>query len=248
MDLTKKWYRSEFIQHEDMITHRSIENEFSFYRAIANGDIETVRANCNSNAFTNPEGMGKLSENALQNIKYHFVVTTAMMVRFCVSYGMELERAYGLSDFYILEMDKCTNVKQISELHDVMCLDLCNKMLAIKNAQVLSKPIVLCLDYIYKHIHNRITISELAGELNLSESYLSRLFKKEMGIPISDYINDLKIEKTCNMLQFSEYSVSEIAEYFSFASESYFIKLFQKKMGETPNKYRKSHFRTDFLE
>ena len=51
--------------------------------------------------------MGKLSENKLQNIRYHFVVTTAMIARYCVHNGMEQEKAYGLSDFYILKMDKC---------------------------------------------------------------------------------------------------------------------------------------------
>lgn len=248
MDLTKKWYQSEFIQHERLDIHRSMENEFSFYRAIAEGDIETVKANCNSNAFTDPSGMGKLSENPLQNIKYHFVVTTALMIRFCVSYGMELERAYGLSDFYIMEMDKCTNVKDISKLHDVMCIDLCNKMLILKNSKVLSKQIVLCLDYIYKHIHYRITIKELADYLNLSESYLSRLFKKEMDVSLSDYIIDLKIDKAANMLKFSDYSIAEIAEYFGFASQSHFIKTFEKKMGDTPSKYRKIHFRDNFKD
>lgn len=223
-----------------------MENEFSFYRAIAEGDIETVEANCNSNAFTDPSGMGKLSEDPLQNIKYHFVVTTAMIIRFCANYGMELERAYGLSDFYIMEMDKCTDVKSISKLHDVMCKDLCNKMLILKKSKVLSKQIVLCLDYIYKHIHYRITISELADYLNLSESYLSRLFKKEMGVSISDYIIDLKIDKTANMLKFSDYSIAEIAEYFGFASQSHFISTFEKKMGCTPSKYRKTHFRNNF--
>lgn len=246
MDLTTKWYRSEFIQHESMDMHRSIENEFSFYRAIASGDIEYVKANCNSNAFTDPTGMGKLSENALQNIRYHFVVTTALITRFCVNYGMELERAYGLSDFYILEMDKCKNVRQISKLHDEMCVDLCNQMLILKNSQILSKPIVLCLDYIYKHIHYRITIKELSEHLNLSESYLSRLFKKEMGLSLSDYIIGLKVEKAANMLRFSDYSIAEISEYFGFASQSHFINTFEKKMGATPSKYRKAHFRNNF--
>lgn len=246
MDLEKEWHRSEFIQHESMETHRAMESEFSFYKAVASGDIETVKANCNSNAFTDPSGMGKLSEDTLQNIKYHFVVTTALMTRFCVNYGMELERAYSLSDFYILEMDKCKSVKDISILHDKMCLDLCNKMLVLKSSQILSKPIVLCLDYIYKHIHYRITIKELAEFLGLSEGYLSRLFKKEMGLSLSDYISDLKIEKACNLLQFSEYSILEISNYLSFASQSYFIKVFQEKKGQTPHNYRQTHFRKNW--
>ena len=85
----------------------------------------------NITKFTNPDGMGKLSENHLQNIRYHFVVTTAMIARYCVHNGMEQEKAYGLSDFYILKMDKCRSVEEISRLHDTMCIDYCQQMLPV---------------------------------------------------------------------------------------------------------------------
>ena len=143
-------------------------------------------------------------------------------------------------------MDKCRTIDQISRLHDTMCLDFCSRMNELKRRQILSKPIVLCLNYIYSHIHYRITIKELAEYLSLSESYLSKLFLKEMGIPLSHYITDLKIEKAKNLLQYSDYSIVEIANYFSFASQSHFIQVFQKKTGITPYKYRMMYFRTNW--
>lgn len=246
MDLTKDWYRSEFLDHELLEKHREIESEVSFYNAIVNGDIEFVENNCNANTFLNPEGMGKLSENPLQNIRYHFVVTAAMITRYCVYAGMEQEKAYGLSDFYILKMDKCKTIEEVSKLHDTMCLDMCRQMNIVKSSQVLSKPIVLCLDYIYKHIHYRITLKELADYLELSESYLSKLFSKEMGRPLSDYILNLKIEKAKNLLQYSEYSIGDIANYLSFSSQSHFIQVFQKKNGLTPYRYRAKYFRREW--
>jgi len=244
MDLSRDWYRREFINHEELEEHRLLENELSFYDAIAMGNIEFVAANCDEKAFTNPEGMGILSEVPLQNIRYHFVVTTAMITRYCIQSGMEQEKAYGLSDFYILKMDKCASINEISKLHDVMCMDFCKRMNVIKNSQILSKPIVLCLDYIYSHIHYRITIAELSEYLNLSESYLSKLFHKEMGISLSQYILDLKIEKAKNLLQYSNYNIVEIANYLSFSSQSHFIQVFQKKTGLTPHKYRTQNFRS----
>lgn len=246
MDLSKDWYRSEFIQHEMLEEHRVIETEFSFYDAIANGNLEYVEENCKNNTFTNPDGMGKLSENKLQNIRYHFVVTTAMITRYCVHAGMEQEKSYSLSDFYILKMDKCQTIEEISQLHHVMCLDFCKQMNILRNSQILSKPIVLCIDYIYSHIHYRITIAELADYLNLSESYLSKLFHKEMGLPLSQYILNLKIEKAKNLLQFSDYNIIDIANYLSFSSQSHFIQVFQKKTRLTPHKYRTQHFRSSW--
>lgn len=246
MDLSKEWYRSEFLQHELLEPHRLIETEFTFYDAIANGNISYVEDNCQKHTFTNPEGMGKLSENPLQNLRYHFVVTTAMITRYCVHAGMEQEKAYSLSDFYILKMDKCQSIQEISELHATMCIDLCKKMNILRSKQVLSKPIVLCIDYIYSHIHYRITIKELADYLNISESYLSKLFFKEMGLPLSQYILNLKIDKAKNLLQFSDYNIVDIANYLAFSSQSHFIQVFQKKTGLTPHKYRTKHFRTNW--
>lgn len=243
MDLSREWYRNEFVSHEMLENHRIIENELAFYEAIANGNVKYVNDDCKKKSFVNPRGMGKLSENELQNIRYHFVVATAMITRYCVHSGMEQEKAYNLSDFYILKMDKCTSIAEIAELHDIMSLDFCKQMQILRNSQVLSKPIVLCIDYIYSHIHYRITIEELAGYLKLSESYLSKLFHKEMGIPLSQYILDLKIEKAKNLLQFSDYLIVDIANYLAFSSQSHFIQVFQKKTGMTPHKYRTKNFR-----
>lgn len=248
MSVIKEWYRSEFVNHEMLEGHRILENELSFYDAIANGNIEFVEDNCKRKDFTNPEGMGVLSNNALQNLRYHFVIGVAMITRYCVHAGMEQEKAYSLSDFYILKMDKCQTLEEIAELHDVMCIDICKQMNVLRNSQILSKPIVLCIDYIYSHIHNRITVSELAEHLNLSESYLSKLFHKEMGLPISQYILNLKIEKAKNLLQYSEYTIIDIANYLSFSSQSHFIQVFQKFTGLTPHKYRTQNFRTNWDE
>ena len=164
MDISKEWYRSEFINHEMLEGHRIIETEFAFYDAIANGNLEYVKKDCKRNTFTNPAGMGKLSEKPLQNLRYHFVVTAAMITRYCVHAGMEQEKAYNLSDFYIYKMDACKSIPEIARLHDIMCLDFCKQMYILRSSQVLSKPIVLCIDYIYSHIHYQLRLHILCGK------------------------------------------------------------------------------------
>ena len=59
MDLSKEWYWSEFVNQEMLEQHRVIETEYTFYDAIANGNIEYVQDNCINQTFTNPDGMGK---------------------------------------------------------------------------------------------------------------------------------------------------------------------------------------------
>lgn len=246
MNLDREWCRSEFIQHEILREHRPLEEEFNYYIAISEGNIDFVTENLATHTFVNPNGMGILSENPLQNIRYHFVITVALVTRYCVEKGMEQEKAYGLSDFYIGKMDKCKTVEEIEAVHKAMSLDFCNKMLLLKKKHILSKPIILCMDYIYSHIHNKITVRELAEYLNLSESYLSKLFCKEIGISISEYIMLQRIEQAKNLLCYSDYKVIDIANYLAFSSQSHFIQTFQKYTGLTPKKYRDKNFRNNW--
>lgn len=246
MGLEHEWCVQEVEKCEEGITHRPMEEEYSFYEAVRSGDMDFVRENCREGVFTKPEGMGVLSRDAITNIRYHFVVTVAMVTRHCVEAGMELEQAYRLSDFYILKMDACTDISAIAELHNSMALDFTGKMLLLQRNAAISKPIVLCTEYVYRHINERITVKDLAGHTGLSLSYLSRLFKQELGISISDYIREKKIEKAQNLLKYSDYSVIKIANYLSFSSQSHFIQIFEKLVGMTPKKYRDRHYRVSW--
>lgn len=237
MALEKEWYIHEANDSEEDILHRPANEEYAFYNAVSHGDIETVRQNCESNRFTDLEGTGMLSRDKLTNIKYHFVITAALVTRSCVDAGMEMEQAYRLSDFYILKLDTANSVEAVATLHNRMVLDFTGKMHLIRKGAT-SKPITACLDYIYAHIKERITIEDLAEHTNLSTSYLSKLFKKELGISVSDYIREKKIEKSQNLLKFCDYSLVDIANYLSFSSQSHFIQSFKQLVGMTPKKYR----------
>ena len=70
---------------------------------------------------------------------------------------------------------------------------------------------------------NRLRIDDLAKYTSLSPSHLSKLFKKEVGISISEYIREQKISTAQNLLIYSELSLIEITNHLGFASQSHFI-------------------------
>ena len=244
MAFSEEWYETELKSSELETLHRPPTVEYSLYTAVKTGDMETVVANCKEDAFIHLEGTGVLSRNALTNIKYHFVVTAAMLTRYCIDGGLEPEQAYRLSDFYILKMDTCTTVRQIADLHHEMAKDFTGKMVLQKKSSILSKPVVQCVDYIYSHIKERITVAVLAEYTGLSESYLSRVFKQNLGISISDYIREKKIEKATHLLRYSDKSIIDIANYLSFSSQSHFIQTFENFTGMTPKKYRNKYYKS----
>jgi YesN/AraC family two-component response regulator len=242
MNIQKEWNDREFIMQEDNISHAPYGAEFDFYAAVKSGDTGKV-IKLSEKAFTEKNGLGQLSDNPLRNIRYHFIITVAMVARYCIEGGMEHEAAYRLSDFYIQQADQCTAIDQISRLHSIMTIDYTKRMKALKMDKIFSKPIVTCIDYIYRNLNARITVAMLAEYIDLHPNYLSKLFKKETGISISMYIQKRKVETAQNMLKYSDYSPAQIASILAFPTQSYFIEVFKKRVGMTPKKYQEFCFR-----
>ena len=237
-----EWLLLEADDDIDEMEHREPTEEFLFYRAVASGDVEQVKKNCEQGRFVEEEGVGVLSKDPVINLKYHFVITTAMITRLCRQNGMELEQAFRMSDFYIQKLDDIRTVDEIKHLHDEMVMDYTERMRKYRHSNANSKHINACREYIYSHIKERITIEDLADALGVSASYLSRLFKKETGVSVSAYIRDRKIDMAKNLLRFSDASMIDIANRLAFSSQSHFIQQFREVVGMTPKKYRDEYY------
>lgn len=242
MEYRKELAYREFLQRENNIFRAPYQPELEFYAVIQSGNMNKTKEMCRE-SLLEKQGLGILSQNPLNNIRYHFIITTAMIARYCIEGGMELSVGYALSDYYIQKADLCDRPEQIAGLHSMMCLDYAKRMNLLKKTNVCSKPVVKCIDYIYENLHTRITIKTLADYVSLNPSYLSRLFKKETGMTINNYIMEKKTATAENMLLYSEYSPAEIAAILAYPSQSYFSSVFKKKTGLSPLQYRKKYFR-----
>lgn len=89
---------------------------------------------------------------------------------------------------------------------------------------------------------------DIAVNLGLSESYLSRLFRRETGERLQDYIVSVRLEHAVNLLKYSEESISNIAEYVNFPSQSYMGKIFQKKYQMSPKQFRKKYSPSEYFD
>lgn len=96
------------------------------------------------------------------------------------------------------------------------------------------------IHYISEHYSEKITLKQLAHVCNVSESYFSRLFPKNYGKNVTQYINDIRINKAKLLLSNQEMTVNYIARVCGYDDSSYFIKCFKKSNGVTPQEYRKA--------
>ena len=235
--MKKDWAYKEYIPMEENIERPSYEHELEFYESVKNGNVEALRKGLKINPFSTNNNWGILSENSHRNLIYHFIITTALLARVCMEGGMNVDEAYMISDYYIQKIDKTKTEKEIDKLHQDMVIDYTSRMIASRKNKIYSKQISRCIDYIYDHLTENITTSDIASKIGLSRAYLSTLFKKETNFTINEFITLKKLQTAENMLKYSHYNISEISNLLAFSSQSYFTKLFKTYSGETPKRF-----------
>ncbi|MCK9286981.1 MAG: AraC family transcriptional regulator [Sphaerochaetaceae bacterium] len=92
--------------------------------------------------------------------------------------------------------------------------------------------------FIGRNFDKNVTLNQTAEAVMLSPTYFSKLFNSEMGISFSQYVNKLKIEKSCRFLLDTLVPVAEVAQIAGFTDQSYFSKVFKQQLGMTPYAFR----------
>lgn len=154
--------------------------------------------------------------------------------------------ACRLSGFYINKSTACKDITQILIYRNHAVEELAKRVSGQKGKRHTSSYTEQCKDYVYGHYREKIYLDDIADTLGISSSYLSRLFKKETGRSLQDFINDVRIEKAANLLIYSEETLPGVAEYVNFPSQSYFGKVFKQKMQMMPRQYREMHKPAEF--
>lgn len=97
------------------------------------------------------------------------------------------------------------------------------------------------LQYIKEHYTEGITVADVSKHINYSESYFGYAFKKKYKMTVSQYVRELQLAKSKDLLENTSFSVSSVASYVGFDDFNYFSALFKKHFGLSPKEYRKKH-------
>lgn len=237
-----------YAQKESGFIRTAFQSEFARYAVISSGNVESVKKNMaviRKNFF---EGKGELSDHPVRNVMYHFVVSVAMVSRVCVESGMNHDVAYTLSDIYIRRGDKTTTIEGLIDLLEEMQIDFATRMRELKKEEVYSIHIRKSVDYIQEHLEEKLSVKEIAQRVGLSPDYYAKLFYKEMGVTVKDYVAEAKVSTAANMLIYSEHSYLDIALTLGYSSQSAFINVFKKYRGVTPKEYRSLYYKKNISE
>lgn len=227
-----------YLQREHDFKRTDFSSEFEMYSLIRDGEADKVRERFKKISKDFQNGKGELSDNPLHNNIYHLVVAAGVIARICTDSGMQHNIAYTLSDVYIRKADKCTVPEDVIDLIGEMQIDFAQRMREIRQNKVYSIHVRRCLNYIYDHLHEQVTLEKLAEVEKLSCCYLSKIFSKETGVPVKRFIVTAKVNTAKNMLVYSDFTLSEIAMSLGFSSQSALSAAFKKVTGQTPAKFR----------
>lgn len=232
-----------FQDHEDQMYHRPYSRELSNFGHIKYGDTSEI--NELTQQFLN-NTTSRLSYDPLRCKKYLFVAAITLAVRFAIEGGLNQELAYTLSDQFIQKVDRCRTIEEVGKIYYDMYVEFARRVREVKAKRSYSRKVNEAVDYIYKHLHSRICLSEICKAIGVSQSYFSILFKREVGISCSEYIRKEKASYARDLLEYSDLSYVDISNYLAFSSHSHFISVFKKEYGETPREYRNTHYNSHY--
>ncbi|CAM3172960.1 response regulator [Paenibacillus taichungensis] len=95
-------------------------------------------------------------------------------------------------------------------------------------------------DYIHAHFREGLTIKLLAERFFLHPAYLGQLLIRKNGIGFNELLHNLRVEEACRLLHMNQYKNSEVSEKVGYANYHHFLKQFEKRMGMSPNEYKKN--------
>lgn len=136
---------------------------------------------------------------------------------------------------------KIYSTKSISELKKMMgdMIFEYSEIVRVTLQENYSPLVRKAADYIKLHLSQNIWLPELADTVGVSSNYLSRIFKKETGVSVSQYIAKKRCEKAAELLLNTDISVQDVSSHVGYLDNNYFVKVFKSQYELAPSEYRK---------
>ncbi|MBR7927542.1 helix-turn-helix transcriptional regulator [Aerococcaceae bacterium zg-ZUI334] len=242
INLIKHSFIDNFYENrENNANHNPYDQEIREFTSIENGDLIGLQ-NSWKEDYTGQ--IGKLADNPIRQAKNHAIVVITLACRAALKAGVLPELCYSLSDEFIQKVEELGDEKELAyymhqcEIEYTILARNHKYHLNLSNSNNFHHYINKAKLYIADNLHSKISINHLSQYLQISESYLSHLFKDIEGITPQQFITEEKIKYAKNLLLYSNKPISEIAFSLGYSNQSYFTKVFKLNTKYTPQKFR----------
>ncbi len=123
--------------------------------------------------------IGTLSKNSIKQLHYLGVIAVTLASRGAISGGVPENIALALSDSYIQQVERISEVDQLERFYKDVFQGFC-QIVHDHDTKCLSLPVQQCYDYMLLHLYSQVSLEELSRVCHLSPNYISDLFRKEL--------------------------------------------------------------------
>lgn len=223
------------IKDNDNVEFYSYETEKELLLKVRNGDIIGAKNILN-------DMIGRIlfaSGGNINIIKSKTLELCTLLSRASIDGGADSNTIIDLNSKFLY---KISNIKNIEDLSYWVIHMLDSFTQNVFNFNESKNPVLIqkCISYINEHYNEDINLETVANIVHLNPSYFSSIFKKEVGVSFSNYLNKIRIEQSKLMLKNTDSSIVEIALEVGFEDQSYFSKVFKNLTKMTPKQYRQN--------
>ena len=166
------------------------------------------------------------------------IAFTTQCARAAMEGGVLPRIAKPMEFAFIRKAEETKTLVDLMSVNQNMIESFINKVCESKQTQGISKPIRECCDYIKAHYTEALTLERISKEIGYTKYYLTKKFQIEMGMRMSDYIKDIRLEYAKIWLLTTNRTIQDISDQLQFGARSYFSRVFKEKNGVTPAEFR----------
>jgi len=215
--------------------HNTLAIEQTLMNMIRRGDTDALKAWIASAPAVHA---GTMAQEHLRQYKNTFIVTTTLAARSAIRGGMDAEEALSTSDLLIRNCEALRDVQSIRQLQIHMLLSYAEQVARLREG-IRPTPLAIAVAaWTRQHLSEPVDTEKLARALHYSRPHLSRKFKEETGMTLTDFILTKKSEEAARLITYTDKSLIAVSDYLGFSSQSHFARVFKKYMGKTPSEYR----------
>ncbi|MDL2295448.1 AraC family transcriptional regulator [Lachnospiraceae bacterium OttesenSCG-928-E19] len=225
--------------HQDMVidNHRYVD-EYALFNLLRSGDVDGMEEKA---SVLWPVCPSVIEGNHKKSEEYLAVVCIAISTRTAIEAGATTEESFQLSDVCLKRIARCHTVAEIVAERSQALVAFTELVRDCKGRRQTNIYVEDAKKYIAANIFSKVSLADVASNLGINPTYLSRLFSDVTGMTFVEYIRQEKIKAGKELLQYSDKTIAEISEYLKFNSQSYFGKVFKEQEKVSPKEYRHLH-------
>jgi two-component system, response regulator YesN len=227
-------YIHQLKSHEDQnIPRYPIELEEELYSAISQGKKQQAQRILNEilgNVFFS-------SGSKLELISFRVTELIVLLSRAAMEGGADPEETLSMNFTYLRQVGQFRSLDSLSYWLSKVLNEYSSLVFDIQSTKHVDR-LERTLHYIHTHYTEKISLEDASAYAAISPTYFSKIFKEEIGLSFTRYINQIRINHAKTLLKTTPCTLIEVAGLVGFEDQSYFSRVFKQEVGISPGKYR----------